>query len=178
MAITVTLNKLEAAGPKQRAIAAEACRLLESALNHPSFAAKVKSSRYIATWHWDGTSQDVRKTPDEVLMYILNGAETGTSNDMEVDLEVELVQLKRGIVGETTLGKQPIHTGYWFINNCIAAGDPVSLAAHFMHEWMHIAGFYHRGGNDARDDVAYVIGNLVQEILASENKSAHREGAM
>jgi hypothetical protein len=34
-----------------------------------------------------------------------------------------------------------------------------------MHEWMHLAGFFHWPDNKARGDAAYVAGRLVREML-------------
>ena len=54
------------------------------------------------------------------------------------------------MLGGTALGCQPIHPARWFVDRCIAAGDAVNLAGHFMHEWMHLSGFYHWPDNKAR----------------------------
>jgi hypothetical protein len=78
-----------------------------------------------------------------------------------------LVPKKRPTVGSTTLGRNPVRTGYWFINAAAQRSDAVSVARHMMHEWLHIAGFYHYPNNSARGDVPYALGDLVREILSN-----------
>jgi hypothetical protein len=165
MPTIVKLNKLESAGPKQTAIAERACALLQQALDHPTFPTKVKNAKYTATWRRAPGGASAQVDPARILEYIVTGVESGTAPDFEVDLHIKLARLRRGIVGSTPLGAFPIRTSYWFINSCIAEDDPVGLAAHFMHEWMHVAGFYHHGSNRARGDVAYQLGAIVARIL-------------
>ena len=50
----------------------------------------------------------------------------------------------------------------------------MSLAAHFIHEWLHVIGFYHFPGNEARNDVAYNVGNAVEKLLREEQDSIVR----
>jgi len=171
MSIKVTLNKLERAGPKQEKITIDACNLLEQALNHSTFPQKVQQAEFKASWHQSPERRDIQLTNDEVLKLILSGKEQSSENDYEIDLHIRYKKLRHwykpwsSTIGSTNLGKFPICTSYYFVNDCIKNADPISLAAHFMHEWLHVAGFYHHGGNDARDDVAYVIGNIVHDIL-------------
>lgn len=165
MSTIVKLNKLESAGPKQTAIVQQACALLQRALNHPTFSDKVKNASYTATWRKGPGGASAQIVPAQIPQLILNGLELSTAPDFEIDLHIKLVRLRRGIVGSTPLGAFPIGTSYWFINSCIAEDDAVGLAAHFMHEWMHVAGFYHRGSNRARGDVAYRLGEIVATIL-------------
>jgi hypothetical protein len=68
-------------------------------------------------------------------------------------------------LGSTLLGCLPIRTARWFVDRCAGAADAVNLASHFMHEWMHLAGFFHWPDNKARGDAAYVVGRLVRETL-------------
>lgn len=168
MATSVKLNKIESAGPKQAAITQRACELLQLALNHPSFPDRVKGASYTATWRQEPGGATAQTGAGRILRLILDGVESGTAQDFEVDLHVKLVKLRRGIVGSTALGAFPIRTSYWFINSCIADDDAVGLAAHFMHEWMHVAGFYHHRSNRARGDVAYRLGEIVARILRTD----------
>jgi hypothetical protein len=43
-------------------------------------------------------------------------------------------------------------------------GSPVSLAAHWMHAWMHVSGFRHNEGTVDRSDVPYMTGTFVVEV--------------
>lgn len=43
--------------------------------------------------------------------------------------------------------------------------DPVSIAAHWMHEWLHVAGLRHRSSDRVdRRDAVYSIGSIMAEI--------------
>lgn len=168
MTIKVTLNKLQGAGTKQTAITNEACNLLEKAINHSSFAEKLNQAEFRASWQSTPDSPDEEKSAQQVLQTILMGEEYGTEQDQEIDLHIRY-KYKWRAVGSTTKGRFPINTAYWFVNKCIKRDDPISLAAHFMHEWTHVAGFYHKGGNGAREDVPYIVGSIVYEILNEMN---------
>ncbi len=164
MSVKVTLNKLERAGRKQTRITKEACKLLEEAINHPSFKKKLNEAEFRASWKIMPGSSDEEKTAQEVLQIILDGQEYDTEKDHEIDLHIKY-KFMWFAIGKTSKGKFPINTSYRFVNKCIRRGDPIKLAAHFMHEWTHVAGFYHRGGNGARGDVPYVVGNIVHEVM-------------
>jgi hypothetical protein len=146
----------------------KARRILEQVVNDPRFKAGIlqggfRGSKYR---YQDGTVED--KSPQQVWNIIRCGIErpvrSGLTPDRQIDLEVLLVPKTRPTVGSTFLGQLPIRTGYWFVNAAIANDDGVSLARHMMHEWMHVAGFFHYPSNSARGDVPYRVGELVKEI--------------
>jgi len=103
--------------------------------------------------------------PDEVIRLIAAGAERGTQPDGKIGLRVKLDTLPAGVVGSTELGMLPFRTAIWFVDGCHEQGDVISLARHFIHEWLHVAGFYHYPDNQARGDVPYVIGDIVRGLL-------------
>ncbi len=41
--------------------------------------------------------------------------------------------------------------------------DALSLAAHWMYEWMHVAGYRHLSSTPDRNDVVYKVGYLFRE---------------
>lgn len=168
MSITVTLHQIENAGPKQKDIAKEACLLLEQALNHESFHKRVAEAEFTASWQRTRVDGSTQRTPEEVAQIILMGMEADTDADYEIDLHIRLKRLRSWVIGSTALGRLPITTNYKFINRWIRDNDPASFAAHIIHEWMHVAGFYHKGGNRARGDVAYVIGGIVYDVITEE----------
>lgn len=168
MSIRVTLHKLENAGPKQTKITNEACQLLEQALNHVSFHQRVTESEFTASWQRVRGEGSSERTPEEIAQLILMGQEANTDADYEIDLHLRLKKLRSWVIGSTALGRLPITTNYKFINRWIRENDSASFAAHIMHEWMHVAGFYHKGGNGARGDVAYVIGGIVYDVITEE----------
>ena len=100
---------------------------------------------------------------------IRSGRERGTATDGEIDLAVRLAELPEGVVGETTPGKLPFRTARWFIQGCVEDDDVVSPACHFIHEWLHVAGFYHSPDNKARGDVSYLVGDIVRDLLRARD---------
>lgn len=163
MAISVKLHEIKNAGPKQTDIAGRACAALETALNHPDFKRLVESATYEETRWWDAQGNS-RSTPKaEIYGYVASGLERDTPADKEIDIKVKLARMSS--VGSTIPGKLPFRTAYWFINECIESDDVASLAGHFLHEWLHVAGFHHYPDNSARGDVPYVLGELVIELL-------------
>lgn len=148
--------------------------MLETALNHPNFAARMAVATYKETRWADRNKKVFHVAPNKVIEYILSGRERDTSDDQEIDLEITLKyyrpprRLRPGTVGKTTLGRQPIHTAYWFIDGCIERNDLISPARHFIHEWLHVVGFFHWPNNSARGDVPYVVGDIVRRVLTED----------
>ena len=171
MAIKVTLRSLLNAGPKQTEIAHRACALAESALNDTAFRERVVSAYYKET-RFEDANEDWWSVPIDALTdMILTGSERGTEADGEVDLEVVLEEFREGVIGSTALGNFPIRTAYGFINECIEYNQPADLAGHFVHEWLHVCGFYHWPNNSARNDVAYNVGAIIRDIARGPNKA-------
>lgn len=171
MAIKVTLHSLGNAGPKQIAIANAACALLEQAVNDPSFTAKVLDAFYRETRFAEASGASRSVPVADLPAFIADAAERGTAPDGEIDLKVNLDTFRRGILGSTIPGVLPFRTAYWFINDCIKYDEPAELAGHFMHEWLHVCGFYHWPNNSARDDVAYNLGNIVRALARGVEKA-------
>lgn len=171
MAIKVSLHSLENAGPKQRALIERAIELIERAVNHPDFIPRVRSAPYKQTRFSPRTGPAFTATVEDIVAVLQNGRERDTADDAEIDLEITLAKLRApsplraGVVGHTDTGRQPVTTAYWFMNDCIARDDAISPARHFLHEWLHVAGFVHFPNNSARDDPPYLIGEIVQDIL-------------
>ena len=161
--IKVNLRGISNNGPKQEAIARLACTALEQALNHPNFAERVGRARYRETRFEDEDGRSFSVPPREVYSYIASGSERETASDSTIDIEVSLE--KRSDVGGTYPGRLPFYTAFWFINGCIKSGDHISLASHFIHEWLHVSGFYHHPDNSAREDVPYVVQKIVSDSL-------------
>lgn len=167
--LIVTLHEITGAGPKQSSIAGAAADLLQRVVNLDEFRSRVASLQfsYISRIDHDDAPGDVIKT-------ILEGREYKTDADGTIDLRVALSVFYRWppflhILNTTTMGMTPaggpvIQTGYWFINQCIARGDVAALAGHFLHEWMHVAGYTHRTTAGDPQDVAYAVGTVAYEI--------------
>lgn len=114
---------------------------------------------------------------DEVIKIITEGREGDQQDiarpDRTLNIQVRLYPHGKGTVGSTTLGRQPVKPAFWFVERCIASKDGVSMARHLMHEWLHVAGFFHYPNNSARDDVPYIVGDVVRNRL--KNKSLRKE---
>jgi hypothetical protein len=165
MPIQVKLNRLQNAGPKQAAIAEQAVTLLQSALNHPEFKSRAMTAEY-ATWHQNDHGHTRELPVARVWQIIETGQELHTGKDYEIDLDVRLRRLFRpNVLGYTDIGGPTITTNTRFINQCIRHDDAASLASHWFHEWLHVAGFFHHGGNSTRGDVAYVLGDLIYDFI-------------
>jgi len=56
-----------------------------------------------------------------------------------------------------------ITTNLYYIRSWMKKKDALSLAAHWMHEWMHVAGYRHLSSTPDRNDVVYKVGYLFRE---------------
>ena len=146
MALTVSLRDVRGADPAQRAFIERGIARLGEAVGDPGFLAAMAAADYVET----------RWTPLHGQWRALTGAEIAARIAAGTEHAVRLA---------AALGCQPIHPARWFVDRCMAAGDAVNLASHFMHEWMHLSGFFHWPDNKARGDAAYVAGRLVLEAL-------------
>jgi hypothetical protein len=170
MDLSVALEDVRGASAAQRRFIERAVARLGEALAEPGFLPAVEAADYVET-RWTPLHGQWRAlTGPEIAQRIAEGIERGTTRDGVLDLSFELVDLPgpesgRQVLGSTLLGCQPIHPAIWFVERCREAGDAVNLASHFMHEWMHLSGFYHWPDNKARGDAAYVVGRIVREKL-------------
>lgn len=154
----------------QTKIIMDAAALIRKAVATQAFRSRVLNHNFNGRTYFRDKSGEVQKTNAEVLAIIEKGLERHTAPDSEIDIFVRLWSHPRGTVGSTTLGRQPIKTAYWFANRCVEKNDAISMARHLMHEWLHVAGFYHYPDNSARGDVPYVVGGFIREVL-NQDKS-------
>jgi hypothetical protein len=165
------LHEVRGASEAQRRFIERAIGRLGDALADPAFLAAVERADYVET-RWAPLHGQWRAlTGAEIAARIAGGVERGSDpGDRTLAFSFELADLPgpesgKQVLGSTALGCQPIRPARWFVDRCIGAGDAVNLASHFMHEWMHLSGFYHWPDNKARGDAAYVVGRLVRETL-------------
>jgi hypothetical protein len=174
MPITVTISAVENASQTQKDFILASGELLEKALrDEQSFADKIKRATYKQRKFRDkdGNVRDLE--PDAIARLIVEGREPNqqgsTTPDRDIDLSVRLYPHKKGTVGSTRLRHQPVKPAFWFVDRCIASKDGVSMARHLMHEWLHVVGFFHYPNNSARDDVPYVVGEIVRKRLRDKS---------
>ncbi len=162
--IKVSLNKLDnvrIATPEyhfiHRAVAA-----LNRAINDPLFEEMLREANFHESRHLNE-----RDTATATIVDIIKkGLELNTAPDHEIDLIITIdSRIRRPVIGKTFLRSEGIRTGRWFIEKCMRKNDVISLAAHFMHEWLHVAGFVHKRNNGPREDVPYIVGDIIRVIL-------------
>lgn len=168
---SVALSDVSGADEAQRRLIERAIARLAEAVGDAGFLRAVAKADYVETRWAQRDGQWRSFTGDEIAARIAEGTERGTAGDQVLDFSFALVDLPgpesgKQVLGSTALGRQPIHPATWFVDRCAHAGDAVNLASHFMHEWMHLSGFYHWPDNKARGDAPYVVGRLVRETLA------------
>lgn len=175
MPIKVTLHRLENDNDAQRQIVEKACKALQTAVNMPEFKNRLRDAQYPEALFREKSGQIVTKKPTEIAQIILNGIErdqqpgSGGKHDEEIDLAIRLDNIGRPTVGSTIPGRLPFRTAYWFIDQAARRNDSVSPARHFIHEWLHVAGFVHRRNDGKRQDVPYIVGNMVRDLLKSDS---------
>lgn len=183
MPVAVRLHSLQGANRRQEDLINQSILLLGAALNHSSFVSEVRNARYTARRFRERGRRPRSISKNRIVEILTGGVERDTPVDHEIDLFINLEALRaprpgrRGLVGRATTGRQPITTAYWFIDGCVEDGDNIQPARHFIHEWLHIAGFVHYPDNSARGDVPYRVGSIVRGILSREFVSRAKESA-
>jgi hypothetical protein len=174
MALTVALREVRGADAAQERFVGRAIGRLQEAVGDRGFLPAVVCADYLET-RWTPLHGQWRALSGaEIADFIAGGIERGSERDGVLEFVLELADLPgpesgHPALGSTSLGCQPIRTARWFVDRCAGAGDAVNLASHFMHEWMHLAGFFHWPDNKARGDAAYVVGRLVRESLTPKH---------
>ena len=173
MSVSVQLHEITGANDAEEAFIRESVRLLREAVSMPGFGASVRKADYGDT-QWKGAHGSVRRlSGEEIWQRVQIGQEAGVTGDHTLNLSIAIEELpgpdsdRDGppVIGATELGTLPIRTARWFLSQCVIAGDHVNMAAHLMHQWMHVSGFVHGAdGHDSRDAPA-VLGRLVRRAL-------------
>ena len=107
MSIAVTLFKISNHGPKQEAIARDACELLQCALNHPQFRSRIEGMNYEETRFQTASGEKIQVPVDEIYRYLVSGSEAGASSGGTIEIEVSLKCFEEGVLGSTALGLHP-----------------------------------------------------------------------
>ena len=170
MTLRVQLIGVEGADAEQARFIERAIARLGEAVADPRFLPAVAAASYVEARWTPLHGRWLALTGAEIAERIAAGRERGSDADGVLEFEFALADLPgpesgRNVLGSTALGCQPIHPARWFVERCRVAGDAVNLASHFMHEWMHVCGFFHWPDNKARGDASYVVGRIVRETL-------------
>jgi hypothetical protein len=169
--LQVRLHSLANATPQGRELADRAVALLQQIVNDPQFLAQVRAARYSYSARMIDSGDDVAATDNETTAQIVaGGKEIKRSPDGVIDLTVVLRKFSifyPNTMGSVTPPNHTISTNRKFFNRWLQSGnggDALSLAAHWMHEWMHVAGFYHDTSSGDPNDVPYAIGEIATRV--------------
>jgi hypothetical protein len=169
----------EVAG-QERVFADAAIQKLQAIVNDNLFIEDVLKGNYSRA-RFETERFGVFKDPiknEEIVEVIKTGKEQVSPADNEIDLKVKLADdLGDDILGSTPPRALEFRTNVnffkrWFNEN---PKDSLSLAAHWMHEWLHVTGFRHVKVNRKPDynDAVYKIGRYV---VAAGKRLASTEG--
>lgn len=130
--------------PEQRLFGENAVKLLEIIVNSSSFQEKVLSAKYSGCLFWDDNGREIVVENQFILNQILTGKERKTQPDNIISIQVRLDKLKRGVLGSVTLPKPLITTNISYFKDWHKNNQALSLAAHWMHEWLHVSSIRRR----------------------------------
>lgn len=145
----------------QTAKAEQARKLIELTVNTQAFQQAVLNAKFLDSRLERSNGQVVTNlTNAQILATILEGEERGSVVDGVIGLRVALYYKKLS----SAIGHyQPptIFTNTRFFN----PADPIHIAGHWMHEWLHAAGFDHDYKPTSRraQSVPYLVGDLLVE---------------
>jgi hypothetical protein len=161
--ITVTLRPLSDDHSHRTDFAMKTVEKLQAIVNDPRFDEKLQSATYKSRRFLNDAGVFVDANNDLVRQIIIGGKESKTAPDGTIDLQITFAKLRPKILGYVLPPNPVITTNTIFVDDLQSRNDYLSLAAHWMHEWMHVAGFYHPRWK-AKGDVAYSIGNFVTDV--------------
>jgi hypothetical protein len=164
---SVTLNFSQSATQDQKVFAQAAAAVLNTIVNHPEFIRRVTEENYSGRkFRTDAPGVHyVEATNEQISQFIAGGKEFRTAPDNDIDLSVQLKRLRKKTVGAVTPPHPLITTNSRFFEQWRENNDPLSLAAHWLHEWMHVCGFRHAGkGKPDRQDVPYLVAKIAVEV--------------
>lgn len=137
--------------------------LMSEFVNDPVSLKRIRSETYGTTYR-SGESNIAEKTvaTAEQLEYdVTYGRELGTAPDARIELQVVVKNLEAGNLAVVRWLQKVIETDYEFFSGCVERGDAVSLASLWLHEWVHVAGYWHVSGGDITD-MPYKMESLVK----------------
>lgn len=152
-------------GESEKKFADNAVSLLTEIVNDEKFLSSVKEAKFSYSILYDDNGKYVKVNNEQILEIIKTGKERKTLPDNIINLLIILDDSLGGsTVGAVNPGDPTIRTNVSFFNYWIKKVDYLSLAAHWIHEWLHVAGIYHKGHRVDANDVNYTIGKITVEI--------------
>lgn len=167
--------------PDSLTFATNSTQLLQRIVNDPIFAEKIQTAQFSSRRFVQDNGTVINATNELISQIISGGKESKTDPDGVINLQVAIRKLGSSTVGSVMPPSPLITTNITFFENWESEGDTLSLAAHWLHEWLHVAGFRHASRRPNRTDVSYLVGTLVIEtgrsFLAFFGRSdAERQG--
>ncbi|MEZ5307285.1 MAG: hypothetical protein R2684_09090 [Pyrinomonadaceae bacterium] len=179
--IKVSLNSLESENQEQSEFAARAIALLEGIVNQEEFKRGVLDARFSYRQFRTDAGRYVTFDNAEIWVLISGGKELNQLPDYELDFNCRFRKTSRSAkkMGYVIPPKPLITTNTTWLKH-LSPYDHLSLAAHWMHEWMHVSGFVHPDNDRIlHSDVAYTIGRLTKsvgiDLIGGGRKSAEIE---
>ncbi|MBB3991596.1 hypothetical protein [Croceicoccus naphthovorans] len=172
MTVDVCLHEVTGATEAEDRFIRDSVVLLRTAVSSAGFGASVRNADYGFSG-WQSLHGGVRDMDgDAIWERIVHGRECGKTADHTLDISVSVEDLEtpesgHAVIGRTRLGTLPIRSARWFVAQCMDAGDRVNMAAHLMHQWMHVSGFVHAPENTGQDAPS-VLARLVRRALESD----------
>jgi hypothetical protein len=175
----IILNSLNNATTQQVEFAETAVSILQQIVNHQLFQEDVSSWNYQFRKYWDDSGNIIEADNQKVWEIVSSGKERNQLANQEINLKCEFKKLDDSgkVMGRVIPPHPLITTNTIWLDWVMENNNPLSLAAHWMHEWMHVAGFYHpKKDSLRREDVTYSVGKIAlavgRSILGKGQKSA------
>lgn len=172
MTVDVQLHEITGATDAEERFIRDSVILLRKAVSSPGFGGSVRQAEYGFTG-WQSLHGAVKEMDGAAIWdRIVHGRECGMTADHALDIAISVEDMDgpesdRPVIGRTRLGTLPIRTARWFVALCMDASDRVNMAAHLMHQWMHVSGFVH-GRDHTGHDAPSVVAKLVRRALESD----------
>lgn len=160
---TVVINNFTGA-ENQKEFANRCADCLQEIVNSNDFIRRVETATYSWRRLWDDNGNYVDADNARISQIIKDGKERKTPADGKISLQILIKKMRKGTVGSVTPPNPLITTNSRFYNDWLENNDIVSGAAHWIHEWLHVAGFLHNDGPVDPEDVNYVVGKIAVEI--------------
>lgn len=177
--IKVTLNSLQNANDSQRQFSSDAIAIIERIVNDSSFREQVLNGNYSYRIYLNEREVYENADNNKIWSIISGGEELNQTADGEIDFQCEFAKLDDDgdVMGRVIPPKPLITTNTVWLKWIMSKNDPLSLAAHWIHEWMHVAGFVHpKKESVRRNDVTYTVGRIALSVgrkaLSGGQKSA------
>jgi hypothetical protein len=147
---------------------------LEGIINSNDFNEKILE--YPFTGRSFSNGREVINASNKLIADIIaTGKEMDADADDSIDLQVKLINLPSTVAARVFPPDPTIYTNTSLFISWYEEPDSLSLAAHWMHEWLHVSGFQHTSDEIDEMDVPYAIGNLIIQIGLGTFRAALRQ---